>query len=522
MIAYIAVPAMVALVFKAVLLGYAVRSPISNERTRLFLALLIALAAHNLSEVLALTYFTNFGLTSTMQVLGFAYVGLLIPVIALILHVSLRLSFDWRPSDPHLRMQPLLYLPGAILLCLLLFTDKLVLGFRPFQNTVLRVPGQWYFLFEIYFEVYLLVAISSLFYGSRPSRPSTVARTCNRLWLVAILPTVLLCVYLIVANHFGWTKITSTIYVPITLTFFIILASYATNEYRPSDVQYYIPWSKVRKHKNVFYERIQAIIKELADMRTVDEAMSRVSGLLRCSVALVGGWRPVLAMAGDRSIQLAQFPHERLEKIDHILVAHEIEQAMPDMHQVMKQFGVAVIVPFYPHAKTAASWMLLGDSFSDSVYTSRDFKKVERLFDNLGEFFLDKLTYLRTELTQAKDRNQSLQEKVAVLKSESAKARDESLALRDYNFRLQLENHSLRMTVRPSQPGQLLRLVPKTQPEDNRPLADKLAEYEAHLIQQALRRCNHNKSEAARQLGMRPNTLHYKIERYRLTDKDDD
>jgi len=36
----------------------------------------------------------------------------------------------------------------------------------------------------------------------------------------AILPTALLFVYLIVANHFGWTRITSTFYVPITLTFF--------------------------------------------------------------------------------------------------------------------------------------------------------------------------------------------------------------------------------------------------------------------------------------------------------------
>ncbi|MCK7513757.1 MAG: hypothetical protein MZV70_63575 [Desulfobacterales bacterium] len=54
-----------------------------------------------------------------------------------------------------MRYQYLLYLPGAGLLWLLVFTDTLVLGFRPFQDTVLREPGPWYFLFETYLEVYL-------------------------------------------------------------------------------------------------------------------------------------------------------------------------------------------------------------------------------------------------------------------------------------------------------------------------------------------------------------------------------
>ena len=44
-----------------------------------------------------------------------------------------------------------------------------------------------------------------------------------------------------------------------------------------------------------------------------------------------------------------------------------------------------------------------------------------------------------------------------------------------------------------------------------------IAEYEEALIRQALVRCNGNQAQAARLLGVRPNTLHYKIERYGLS-----
>jgi DNA-binding NtrC family response regulator len=43
-----------------------------------------------------------------------------------------------------------------------------------------------------------------------------------------------------------------------------------------------------------------------------------------------------------------------------------------------------------------------------------------------------------------------------------------------------------------------------------------LDQSEATLIAQALKYCNGNKSEAARLLGIRPNTLHYKLERFGL------
>lgn len=47
-------------------------------------------------------------------------------------------------------------------------------------------------------------------------------------------------------------------------------------------------------------------------------------------------------------------------------------------------------------------------------------------------------------------------------------------------------------------------------------LEELVAEFESRIITQALEKCEGNKSKAARVLGLRPNTLHYKLERYGL------
>ena len=52
--------------------------------------------------------------------------------------------------------------------------------------------------------------------------------------------------------------------------------------------------------------------------------------------------------------------------------------------------------------------------------------------------------------------------------------------------------------------------------ETGKSLDAYVAEFESRLIERTLARCGGNKSKAARMLSMRPNTLHYKLERYGL------
>ena len=196
----------------------------------------------------------------------------------------------------------------------------------------------------------------------------------------------------------------------------------------------------MRRRKTAFYKRIQATMAEFADLPSVDAALERVAEVLRCPVALVGGWRPVFAAAGEGSLELAQFPHDVVAKVDRIVVAREISGSS-ETYGSMQQFKVAAIVPFYPNAKTSASWMLLGESFNESVYTPADFRKVEWLFDRMGDFLLDKVNVLRSELNRANDENRSLHQQLAWKSKEVA-------TLTDRTRRLTAENEELRYELR--------------------------------------------------------------------------
>lgn len=391
------IPSLIALIFKGVLLAYGFKSPRRDSLTKTYLALLVLLSVYNLIETFGFVHYRDHGLTPLVQQLGFAYIALLIASIAVILHLSLRLSYDFS-ADKQLWLF-LLYVPVVILEYLLLFTDKLVLGFEPFLYSILRIPGPYYFLFETFAVGYTLAAVANLIVGARGSR-SSFQRTRNRLWLFAISPMALLLAYLITANHFGWTKLTSTFYVPLAMTFFLVVTSYATHQYRLFDIEFFIPWSRVRKRKTVFYQRIQAMIAEIANLGAVDKAVEKLSETLRCSVALVGMNKPVLALANAPTF-MAEIPADVLRKFDHIVVANEIADALPDVHAVMKNHGVAAIVPFHPHSKHAQGWLLLGESFSEQVYTARDFRLVEQLFDKMADLFLDQVLAMRAQLSDA-------------------------------------------------------------------------------------------------------------------------
>lgn len=113
------------------------------------------------------------------------------------------------------------------------------------------------------------------------------------------------------------------------------------------------------------------------------------------------GSRSQRVIAAKEAIAMAELPRDALEQIDHIAIAHEIEDAMPRMYGLMKKHHIAAIVPFYPRTSTAANWMLLGDPFSEEVYTPLDFYMVEQIFDRIiSDRFLDKLL-LHSQLAEA-------------------------------------------------------------------------------------------------------------------------
>lgn len=430
-------PSLIALLFKLGLLTYAARSPVKNSLTKAYLWLLALLSLHNFLEFAGFIYYYSHGLVPAVQTFGFIYVALLIPAIAVLLHVSLRLSLDQSSFKGREHYLLWLYLPIIPLEYLLIFTDQLVLGFKPFLYTILRVPGPLYSLFETYAVIYLLAALSNLVYGARASRTPVIARTRNQLWLLALAPTVFLLVYLIVANHFGWTKLTSTFYLPITLTFFLVVTTYATHQYRLFDIEFYIPWSKIRKRKTALHARMREVVSEIAGLSSSQQALNLLASMFSTPVALhVGNEKPVLSLHGGGQ-QMADFPLQGLRKLDKkIIVAYEIAEQDPDTYSLMKRHGVGAIVPFYPHTKNASGWLLLGGNFSEQVYTPLDFRLVEQVFARLADMFLDRLVAQRAALTEARREIRTLGKQHLRLTAEVARMKEEANLLRQENSAL--------------------------------------------------------------------------------------
>lgn len=514
------IPALIALICKLVLLGYAVRTRLTSRATQLFLALLVVLSVQNIVEFVGFNEIAR-GNYAHANEIGRLYFAMVIPFLAILLHLSLRLSYDPPTLGRLERHAYIIYLPAAVLEVLLL-GNKLVSGFRPFEYTLLREPGPLYFLFETYATVYMLAALTNIVYGARAGRNS-LARTRNRLWLLSSLPIVLLVVYLIVANHFGWTRLTSTIYLPIAVTFFLIVTTYATYEYRLFDIEFYLPGSKVRKRKTAFYQRIQAVIGEIAQLRSVKEILDLLANTISCQVALIGGPRPLTALvdgqqfSAKQDLLLTEFPQDALRKIDHIVVANEIADVLPDLYDMMKRHKVGAIVPFNSRSSTSAHWMLLGEHFSDQVYTPLDFKVVETLFERIGEHFLDNLLLLRSQLTEAHDELRAYQRRLGFAWSELNSLRHKLVSVEKENRGLRAEKADwLRQQFRVVDGD-----VPKLIESGQKTLAQYLVDGEREFVRAALRESGGDRNEAARLLGVRPQTLHYLIQRHNLEFDDD-
>lgn len=427
-----AIPAILALVAKAVIYLYARYSPIRNLETRLYLLFLFALSIQNIAEI---GVFNSFAKHYQEPTSGILYFGASIVAIAILLHLALVLSGIAARLGS--KSVVLIYVPMGILELLLWGTDSLVAGFEPTQYTYTKIPGPLYALFEIYTLGYFLTVLVLLIYGAK-RQFSAYQRLKNKIMLFGLLPFIALVLLIVGLQHFEMRFFNTTATLPVALTFFLAVTVYATHQHRLFDIEYVIPWSKVRARKTAFYDRIRAMIAEVADLGTVREATHRLSETLGCSVALVSTGKPVLAVAGAAQ-QMVAFPLEQLHNIDRIVVANEIADRDSTTYKLMQGHGVAAIVPFYPHSQNASGWMLLGDAFSEQVYTPLDFKMVEQLFDKMAELFLDKLLAMRGQLAAAERRLQTMEFRLQEAETGIATLRSENETLQQLNLRLARE-----------------------------------------------------------------------------------
>lgn len=450
-----AIPAILALFAKATIYFYSKLSQTRNLQTRLYLLFLFALSIQNLAEI---TFFTAQARNLSAPAGGFTYFGASIVAIALLAHLASVLAVG-----KHVRQNLVvvaIYMPALLLEALLWNTNLLVSGFEPLHYTYTKIPGPFYFLFEIYALSYLGSVAVLLVYGSF-KQTTSYEKAKNKLMLLGMIPIFLVVVTVIVLQHAGIRSFNTTVTLPIAVTFFLAVTAYATHQYRLFDIQFYIPWSEVRARKTAFYDRIRAMIAEIADLGSgsIGRALDRLADTLRCPVAFIDDTKAMVAAVG--APQMLGMPVDTLKHIDHIVVANEIVDTKQDIYAVMKQYGVAAIVPFHPHSHSAASWLLLGEAFSDQVYTPRDFRMVEQLFDKMADLFLDKLVAMRTQLADAHLQIQTLtfQLERAQVNTTVLEQRVETLGRENLRLVREQPADALLLTQRPATNGLAITLL---------------------------------------------------------------
>ncbi|MFL6623859.1 MAG: helix-turn-helix domain-containing protein [Sulfurifustis sp.] len=510
----VSLPALISLSLKGGIYLYAHYSRTHNLLTRLYLLTLFAFSIQNIAEVAHFYTLIERGVTPNFEVNTFYAAS--IAAYAFLFHLSLALAFNAQDKTVR-RFADGVYVYAVLLEALLLFTPWLIAGYSPIGGyTVTRIPGPLYWAFELYVIATAVSAIGILAYGMKGQR-SGYRKAQLKIVLIAMVPLNLVAIGVLVALHTGVRLFNASVTMPIALTFFLLLTAYATHQYRPFDIEFFIPWSKVRKRKSAFYQRIQAMIAEVAELRSVKEMLENVAQVLHCQVALIGGPRPLVALVKGQQLSpgdlpLSRFPRQVLEKVDHIVVVNEIADRLPELHGLMKQHKVGAIVPFNAHAAASAHWMLFGEHFSDHVYTPLDFKMVETLFERISERFLDNLLVLRTRLADADADIRNYKRRIAVAWEELTTLRRRVAIAEDENRKLREENSRLRR--------QRLRVVRSQLPEaiasGKKTLERYLAECEAEIVTAALKATRGDKLKAARLLGIWPNTLRYIMERHGL------
>jgi DNA-binding protein Fis len=508
-------PAIVALVAKIAIFFYARYSKVHNLQTQLYLSFLFCMSIQNLLEI---RFFLNDpdSMLDPPSVSGTLYFAVSILAISFLLHLALVMATSWRRTRENLSPSSLVIVYGpALLLEVLLFSGSLlVAGFERMGYTYTRIPGPLFYLWEIYSVGYLGVSAMLFVYGAR-TQVTRFRRLQNRLLLFGLLPIVAVVAAVVGLQHLGIRSFNATATLPFAITIFLAITAYATHQYRLFDIEFFIPWSNVRKRKTEFYKRIQMLLAQVAKMESVQAIVHSISDALYCPVALVGGPKPVLAMAGD-AFGVARFPMDELKKLDRIVVANEISEALPDMHALMRRHKVAAIVPFHPHSQTAASWMLLGDAFSDQVYSPLDFKIVETLFSRLADHFLDNQLLLRSQLAEAEREMVALRQRLANAWEQLQAAGKRLESVEQENRTLLARNSSLLKDDIVAIEADLL----DRSDVSGRTLDEHVFEFEARLIAKALARSDDNAERAAELLGIPAVTLYYKIRQYHLRNRD--
>jgi hypothetical protein len=473
------VPALFSLVAKLVILYLSRHARVQNAQTRLFAAATVFSIGMSVAEISGLLRL----LAVSPGAEFFAYYAASIAFTTLLVHLAFSMGLDQWQSRHFLPIYFLLYGYSLSLEVLLLFTPWLITGFRELQGyTFTRIPGPAFGFYELFTIVSLTLALVVPAYGLRRNRAG-IARTRCKLWLAAVAPLCALAMAIIVLLHFEIRWFNATVTAPLLIALLLAGVGYAVHAQRVVDLDSYLPWSRAGKVRAVLVRRLQALERELPRAASVPMILRRLSAMLNCPTALIDKTGVVVA-AGDQAQTPLRLPKSDLNRIRRLTIAGEIHDLDPSLYHSLRNNGIAAVMPLVPHSKTARYWLALGEPLSRSLHAPLDIETFEQSLSAVGARLLDSLLpQCQLRLDPQGKHGASTHPRRRFSIGQRAATRSATSAL-------------------PIGP--------------DKTLEEQVAELEARIIKSVLQQCRGNQATAADRLGMRANTLHYKLKRYGL------
>lgn len=456
MISVYSIPALLAFLAKLIILRVSHKAAIQDRRARLFRAMVLLSLGLNIAEFIVLQQF-SYRINFTCVAIYYAISALMMVVLV---HLAISISID---SWNHPRFLPVyvsLYGAGFVLASLFAFVTPLMMtGVEDMRGyTVTTVRGSLYPVYELFIVFSFISAVALPIYGLRRGRDKNRRDQC-KLWIAATTPLALLVltVLLLLQLDVRWFNITVTS--PLLFALMLATIGYVIQKRPIIELDFYIPGSKGRRRKITFYQKLSGLKHSAQQATSLSAMMEDVSNVLACPVALVTSLG-VKRASLDAPPLLSSLSLNQLTAVSQITMRNE-PQVPQSLQDAMVGTSVIAIIPFFPETRSLSFWLICGEGFDRRVHSVLDFKRLKLLFDNLSGFLL--------------------------------------------------ERAMLEKTAGPIGIGSL---TPYPDEGPARSLEHRMGELEANFIKSALIAAKGNKAEAARLLGIRPNTLHYKIRRH--------
>lgn len=459
------IPAVLALLTKAAIFYFSQRAtsqPIQGRIFRIALGLSILL---NVAEIVVLQKISP-QIDYWGGVFYYAISTLLLP---LLVHLAISLSFDNWDTRRFIPTYVLLYgVAIAICITFVFFTPLLMTGARDLGGyTATAIQGPFYWVYRTFLMSSLISLVLIPAIGLRGNRPESKRSQC-KLWILAVSPLVLLIGVITYLLHLGIHRFNATVTTPLLIALFLGTLGYIVHNARVIELNFYIPWSSARRSKEGLYKKLNELSGELPHFECLQELLNRIANILGCPIALVLSDNSVFAATNlGKTSSLPST--EQLRQFTRLTVIYETNDISPSSHEIMLRHNIEAVIPFFPYSNTGACWMICGPPFSQHIHSALDFRVLQRLFEKLSGLLIDQVLALSRETH-----------------IEPAELNKDSPSGTAMNY-----------VYRP----------PK-------PLEECIAEFEASCISAALQRTNGNRAEAARLLGLKPNTLHYKLRRH--------